>query len=250
MTLRRYQTLSGEVLDLDLSPAEDAFLADLRSRVADPTTSLDDIVDRAYSDQNPMLASAPVPGRGWVTPEIRARPAYTALLDILQRKPLARTEDGRDGTEALDVPGAEAAPRPASSTVLDREAAFSAGRPEGDAGAASTRGPEAPGPSPRPTGKPLRIVHRGVKGYGLVFRTDGEVVTGKKPATVTGWSEVWVKTVDKGVRPYGKIQVVRLVPAEADAQHGVGPLVVTGPFRLDQSVWGRAALDLWKSLKR
>lgn len=262
MTLSRYQTLSGHVLDLDLSPAEDAFLADLRVRVADPTTSLGDIVDRAYSDQNPMLAAAPVPGRGWVTPEIHARPAYMALLDIIQHKTLAQTAGELDGSEAYNVPTSEAAELLGISEVSVRRA-ISAGRLPGmkkqgriyttragvDAYTVSKRGPKAKGRTRRLDSEPLSIVHRGAKGYSLTFSADGDVAAGHSggPTTVTGWSEVWVKTVDKSDGNQGKVRVVCLRPGPKDSTHGVGPLHVTGRFSVAQSAWGRAALELWKA---
>ncbi len=82
--MQTYKLLSGETITYESSP----FLTRVRDAAADPGVSPDELLDLIYSEQNPILKSGVLPGRGVVTRAAFENPIYHIMLDLLEQKRL------------------------------------------------------------------------------------------------------------------------------------------------------------------
>lgn len=86
---KTHHTVSGHTIELDASPKVTSFLDRLRAMVDDQTVSEQAMIGLAYSTENPFLDHAMFPGRGAVTKDVLANPAYAVMTDLLFRKHVA-----------------------------------------------------------------------------------------------------------------------------------------------------------------
>jgi len=258
MPIETYTTAHGEALALNLTPEEAVWLAEFRRDAADPTITIGALTDRAYSDQNPMLGASPIPGRGWVTAEVHARPAYRALIDVLYVKTVQVT--GSDGSERFTVSVADAASElgisePAVRLAMreSRLPSMVKGRrkfttPEAVAGyQVSNRGPRSSARTRRAEATPL-TVRRGSRGGQLLQVSHDGAEAGKDPVTVSGWSRVFVRTTMKATNSH---RFWELQPGPTQQSLRLGDFEVTGRFEVVRKINnGREALAAWKGRPR
>lgn len=91
MTTKQYRTVNGQVIEYSPTAKVAAFLARIEQMVADPKTKEQQIVGLAYSSENPFLDHTMFPGRGAVTKDVLANPAYHVMTDLLFRKRVAES---------------------------------------------------------------------------------------------------------------------------------------------------------------
>lgn len=265
-----YTTAQGEPLHLDLTPEESAWLAHFRIRAADPTVSVGDLTNEAYSDENPILAESPIPGRGWVTREVHARPVYRAILDVLYQKTVQETGGGAEARFTVTV--AQAATELGISEGSVRQAmrdnrlpSMRKGRKlftsdEAVAGyRVSNRGPQSRERLRRPERREagtIRVKWGSGTGRskGLVFHVDhdGEAVANADGSTtVTEWTRAFAKSTDKRE---GYVRFWELAPSAPGAgglaEVVLGPFGVWGPFEVVRDLKGREAREAWTDRPR
>lgn len=86
---RSYTTVMGHEIRLDVAPKVAAFLGRMELLAGDRATTEQTMIGVAYSTENPMLDQSPFPGRGGITKEVLADPAYRVMTDLLFRKRIA-----------------------------------------------------------------------------------------------------------------------------------------------------------------
>lgn len=89
MTTKSYRTVNGQTLEYEATPKVAAFLRRLEEGVDNPKVGEQELVGLAYSSENPFLEHTMFPGRGAVTKEVLANPAYHVMTDLLFRKRMA-----------------------------------------------------------------------------------------------------------------------------------------------------------------
>lgn len=82
-----YTTISGHSLDYpEPEPELAKLLTRLRKMVDDPKATENNMIELAYSRENPILGAGLHPSRGMVTRETLANPVYHVITDLLDRK--------------------------------------------------------------------------------------------------------------------------------------------------------------------
>jgi excisionase family DNA binding protein len=252
--------ISGETFDYDASPELAAFITRAALAVADPAVTVADLVELLYGEENPLLVRGVIPGRGYVTAEILADPAYRVILDLLDRKRVAAgTLDVAASDAAHTVTVSEAARRLGISTGAVRQA-IAAGRIPAlkragqywlrDEAIASyrvsTRGPSS-------TRVPTLRVRLGTEGDAVLqLRSDGALSARAEGALQVGelaeWTWATVKTARKDL---GSLRVFELRPGPTENEIRVGGLEVVGRFEVAQTFNARkAAEEAWKARAR
>lgn len=89
---KQHRTVSGQTIDYSPSPKVVAFLRRLEDEVENPKTSEQALIGLAYSNENPILDHTMFPGRGSVTKDVLADPAYHVMTDLLFRKQIAEQD--------------------------------------------------------------------------------------------------------------------------------------------------------------
>lgn len=92
MTKRTHVTVSGHRIDYEPTPKVAAFLRRLEDAIGDPKVTERELIGLAYSSENPFLDHGMFPGRGSVTKDVLADPAYHVMTDLLFRKQVAEQE--------------------------------------------------------------------------------------------------------------------------------------------------------------
>ena len=94
MSKRTHRTVNGHQIEYEATPKVAAFLRRIEAAIDDPAISEQSLIGLAYSTENPMMDHSMFPGRGAVTKETLADPAYRVMADLLFRKRV--TERGID----------------------------------------------------------------------------------------------------------------------------------------------------------
>ena len=81
-----HRTITGHPIELEPTPKVAAFLRRLEEAVADPKVTERELTGLAYGPENPFLDHSMFPGRGAVTKDVLANPAYRVMTDLLFRK--------------------------------------------------------------------------------------------------------------------------------------------------------------------
>lgn len=77
-----YRLVSGEVIEYATPPPAVAdYLARVQLAAQDPSVSLAELIDLIYSEDNPIMATGIIPGRGVVTQETFDDPVYRVMMD-------------------------------------------------------------------------------------------------------------------------------------------------------------------------
>ena len=270
-----HTTCAGERLELTLTAAEEVFLAKAVILAEDPEVSLGELVDYLYSDSNPALAASPIPGRGWVTAEVRARPLYDAFTDLFYRKNVARNPEAKESTELYTVSTAQAAGMLGISANAVRQAMADGRLASERVGGrlftthaavgsyqVSRRGPRSEQRIRRSEAEPLRLVWGYHGPASLRFRVldgDEEAREEHKQTSATskvrmgaleGWRRVMVQTSLKldGERRMKLWELVPETDPEAPEERvSLSPFEVVGRFRVVEAVEGREAVERWKA---
>lgn len=95
-----YETITGHRIEYTPKPKVAAFLRRLEAMVADESATESDCIALAYSTENPILDHSMFPGRGAVTRDVLADPAYRVMTDLLFRKRIAERQIDVATTEA------------------------------------------------------------------------------------------------------------------------------------------------------
>lgn len=256
----QHTTISGHVIEYpEPEPKLEALLRQLRRMVDDPSMIENDMIEIAYSKDNPLLGSDLFPTRGAVTRETLANPAYYVMTDLLGRKRIA--QDGIDVAKlaseyTLTVPEAaerlgihESAVRLAirsrriPSWVKDGQY-FLAPRSV-DSFAVGTRGPQ---PQSRVRAEPLDVCIGNTEGQSLRMRYPGELrETGHTGHIVEGQIGRWrrVGVISGGD---GKHRFFELEPADSENELKFGPFYVRGRFSIVKKVnAAKKAREAWQT---
>jgi hypothetical protein len=94
MAKQIHTTYDGHSLEWDPPPEVTLFFEQLIALVADPARTESDLIEFAYSKDNPILDPTMFATRGAVTKAVLADPADRVMTDLLFRKALA--SDGSD----------------------------------------------------------------------------------------------------------------------------------------------------------
>lgn len=86
MTTHNYTTIEGQELEYQADAELQGLIDRLRGMLADPAATSDDMILAIYSPANPIMNKTVIPGRGAVTAEVLANPAYRVMTDLLFRK--------------------------------------------------------------------------------------------------------------------------------------------------------------------
>lgn len=81
-----HRTVTGHLVEFEAPPKVATFLRRLEDAVAEPKVTERELTGLAYSNENPFLDHTMFPGRGAVTKEVLADPAYRVMTDLLFRK--------------------------------------------------------------------------------------------------------------------------------------------------------------------
>lgn len=210
-----HTTASGDELTLQLTDDELAFYRRVRAMCDDPSKNAGDVIDLVWSDQNPILAPSPIPGRGYVTAAVYARPAYRAFDDLAWIKQVHdRTVTQPD--LSFDLTVADAAARLGISEGAVRKA-MTAGRlprqkrknklyTTSAAVAAfvpSARGPQSSKRARKGAEGALRVVWGSAPGLSFAVVSDGQLVEESREGQVRtgrleGWTWAFVKSKRQG----------------------------------------------------
>jgi|GEM_PF-2870083 len=263
MPTETYTTAHGDVLTLNLTAEEAAWFIRFRMQAADPTVSSGQLIDDAYADTNPLLVESPIPGRGWGTREVHARPAYQALLDVIYQK--TAQETGGRAEERFTVTVASAAAELGISEAAVRSAmrngklpSMRKGRrltsPEAVAGyQVSNRGPRSEARERRQAVPALRAKWGsenvdGVK-YVLHISHDGRVEERDGDRYIVGWTRIRLRSTIKDSNTH-RYRELAPAPTSTERQFTCGTMGVWGAFTFEEGKDGKAALDAWKARPR
>lgn len=259
-----YQTLTGDVLQLQLSDQEARYWARLVELAGDIAISVDLLVEAMYSSDNPILDVGPVPGRGFVTKAVFERPVYRACLDLLERKNhQLQTLDEDEVRKEFSVTAKEAAAQ-LGITVRAAQLAMTEGRLRSVklrkvryttpvAVSAYRPGPKAGRKKEKPVapaGPVVRLLAGSAPGWSMMVKTDGEQRTLSKDGKlreleVTGWTSIRVRTNNKAKDS----QRAFLLTPQAGAAEAMsfGPFRMEGEYEVAEKANNiRGVLELWK----
>jgi hypothetical protein len=258
-----YKTLTGDVLQLQLSDQEACYWARLVELAGDIAISVDLLVEAMYSSDNPMLDVGPVPGRGFVTKAVFERPVYRACLDLLERKNhQLRTLDEVEVRKEFSVTAKEAAAQ-LGITVRSAQLAMTEGRLRSvklrKVRYTTPAAVEAYKPGPKagrkekpvaPAGPVVRLLAGSAPGWSMMVKTDGVQRTlsedGKlREIEVTGWTWIRVRTNNKAKDS----QRAFLLTPQAGAAEAMsfGPFRMEGEYQVAEKANNiRGVLELWK----
>lgn len=253
--------ISGDIVAYDAAPELVTFLDRATAAARDPAVSVADMVELLYGEANPLLVRGVIPGRGYVTPEILANPAYRVVLDLLDRKRVALGSlDLQAVAVTHTISVTETARRLGVSSSAIRQAIASGRLAAVKIGGQHWLREEAiasfqvarRGPQPAEERPPVLRVRMGTAGdAALQVRTDGELTIrsqsarGLRTGEVTGWTWVVVKTARKDL---GSLRVFELVPGTVEDSIEVGDLAVSGRFEILRKInESKAASAAWKA---
>lgn len=246
-----YKLLSGEALEYDQPPpAVDEYLSKVRVAANDPDVSTNELIDLIYSEDNPLLETGIIPGRGVVTKDIQRHPVYQIMLDLLQQKRITEGElDGEAADSQHTVAVSEAAEELGISTGAVRQAIYNdrlaARKIENqwriypDAVGAYEVSNRGPSPS-----RPLQIRMGSVEGLSCRVKMpelledsekDGSIRTGvlkkwRRVGVIIGGSSAGPREDRKGYTFW------ELAPGDDEESIEEGPFYVRGRFRVVRKV--------------
>lgn len=255
-----YALLSGEAVDYDATPELAAFLERAEAYVQDPDVSVSDMVELLYGEENPLLVKGVIAGRGFVTAEVLAHPAYRVMVDMLDRK---RIQLGKLHPAAVEAAHSltvvDAAKRLGISTGAVRQA-ITGGRlaaikrngqywlrPEALASYRVSR----KGPAASAVRAPALRVRIGTEGDTVMqLKHDGQLETVRTghvdEGELTGWTWAAVKSARKDL---GSLHVYHLRPGPLENELVLGGLFVRGRFDIAARVHGvKEAAQAWKEV--
>lgn len=260
-----YETISGIIIEYEPDAETLAFVERVAALASKPRTTANDLIVLIYSGDNPLLGPYPFGGRGAVTKETLANPAYAVLADMLFRKEMAERGVTPEALAArYTMPASEAQEVVGISRVAMRKAAlegristwvkggayyFDPQEVERFAGAGDKRRAkvrEASG------GAELSAVVGNAPGGSLYVkgaevresaRLGEHVVSG---SIEEGWTRLLVK-FSKESRGEKRVWVYELEPGTDDEAIDVKPFGVKGRFRIAAKLDGKKATDAWRS---
>ena len=211
-----HTTAAGERLTLSLTDDELAFYQRVRDLCDDPSKNIGDVVDLAWSDENPILEPSPIPGRGFITAAVHARPAYHAIHDLVWTK---RVHDRvvTEPAQGFDLSVADAAARLGISEGAVRKAMQTGRLPRQKrknklfttsaavaAFVPSSRGPQSGKRTRKGAAGALRVVWGSAPGLHFDIVSDGQRVEESRDGQVRtgrleGWTWAFVKSKREGV---------------------------------------------------
>lgn len=257
-----YKLISGDVLEYDASPELADFLARAQVAAADPTVSVADMVELLYGEGNPLLVRGVIPGRGFVTPEVLANPAYRIMLDLLDQKRIqAGSLDLAASEAAHTVSVSEAAKRLGISTGAVRQAIAAGRLPAVKRGGQYWLQPEAvasyrvsrKGPDAAEVRSPVLQVRLGTEGDAVMqLRHDGQLRSPRSEVgsrVLEGELHSWTRALVKSARKdMGTVRLFVLRPGQVENKLRVGVgLYVIGRFDVvDKVNETKAAVRAWK----
>lgn len=263
--MRRYKMLSGDVIEYEAPAKEvDDYLAQIKVAANNPDISPGELVDLMYSEDNPLLKTGIIPGRGVVTREVSNHPVYHVMLDLLEQKRIQAGVLDREAAESqYTMTVSEAADRLGVSKSAVRQAIQKnklAGRKVGrrwklypesvDAYEVSNRGP-----NPK---RPLSVRMGAIEGLSCRVKMpehleDSDKEGGIRTGVLRRWRSVAViiggKDIEKVPDRKG-YTFWELAPADEENKIEVGPFYLHGPFRVVRKVeHSREALDAYKAFE-
>jgi len=262
-----YTLVSGETVTYDDPDPEVAdYVARVREAAQDPTVSVDDLLELIYSNDNPLLESDQIPGKGMVTTEVFEDPVYKVMADQISVKRIQQgTLDPETMHDKYTVSVSDAADELGISTSAVRQAIYkdrlAAVKKGGawkiapssiDAYEVSNRGPSAA------TGEPLHVVIGSKKGVSFSVAHDGELERERQEGnliygTIRNWTHAAIKSVRKFGRNGDAIDAVELRPdsgLEASDSISTEDLKVQGMFSVESvALDNRQANLMFKELR-